>query len=70
MCMKVDEDRCVGCGLCEENLPFLVEMGRHYAVLKLNEIPDDYIEAVQEAIGDCPTGALSLQEYKDPLSKA
>ena len=70
MRIKVDEDKCVGCGLCEENLPFLVEMGRYYAVPKLSEVPNEYIESVQEAIRDCPTGALSLQDYKDPLSSA
>ena len=70
MRIKIDEDRCVGCGLCEENLPFLVEMGRHYAVPKLDEVPDEYVDAVIEAIGDCPAGALSLQEHRDPLSKA
>ena len=70
MRIKVDEELCVGCGLCEESLPILIEMGRHYAVLKLSQIPDEYLEAVREATGDCPVSALSLQNEDGRLSSA
>ena len=62
MQLKVDEDLCVGCGLCEENLPSLIEMGRHFAQLKQTRVRGSHMSLVIETIKDCPAGALSLRE--------
>lgn len=62
----VDETRCVGCGLCEETLPALFEMGRYVARVKVRRIPDDAAEAVLETVSDCPAEALSVDTSASP----
>ena len=61
--MKVDPEKCTGCGLCIKNCPFKCwEMGE-------NDIPklkDDYAcFSCSNCMVSCPTGAMSMsQPYK------
>ena len=50
----VNDDACIGCGLCTNIAPAVFELndvGKAYAL--------DTAEAVQEAIDACPTAAIS-----------
>ena len=62
MHIEVDRSKCIGCGLCEEHLLELIEMGRHVAVLKQNRIPAGDEERAKTAVQDCPSGALRVTE--------
>lgn len=59
-----DLDLCVGAGMCARIAPHLfdqdVEDGR--VVLLESEVSPEAIEAAQEAVDCCPSGALSLAE--------
>lgn len=65
MKVKLDKKLCVGCGLCEENLPELFSTGDYTAELKDIEIPDELLKKIKETIEDCPTDAISISETSD-----
>lgn len=57
--IKIDEDRCNGCGICVE--------GCHEGALRLIDgkarmISDLYCDGLGACIGDCPVGAIELEE--------
>ncbi|MCK4352272.1 ferredoxin [candidate division WOR-3 bacterium] len=69
MKVKIDEEKCTGCGICESLCPDIFEMVRHdlhhgveddIAKVKTPE-PDD-IECVKEAVESCPGEAIILEE--------
>ena len=57
----VDDQMCVGTGLCEATAPDLFEIGDDGLshVLK-DEVPTELVAAAREAAQNCPTRALSL----------
>jgi len=62
MKVKVDSAKCTGIGLCEMTAPTVYELGDDGQSHLLKEEPSaDEISAVQEAVANCPTGALSIE---------
>ena len=62
--MKIDIDltKCSGMGLCEVAAPFIFEVGEDgQAHLIAEPVTKDDDAAVEEAVRNCPTMALSLQ---------
>lgn len=57
----VDDQTCVGTGICEATAPDLFEIGDDGIshVLK-DEVPPDLVAAAREAAQNCPTRALTL----------
>lgn len=56
----VDEDACIGCGLCAETCPavfFLREDG--LAEAKAGAVPEEEESAAEAAKDGCPTGAIA-----------
>ena len=62
MKIKLEKELCVGCGLCEENVPELFSTGDYTADLKSEDVPERLEKAVLETIEDCPTDAISISE--------
>ena len=62
MKVKLDKELCIGCGLCEENLPEIFITGDYTAELKKTDVPDEMREKLEETIEDCPTDAISIDE--------
>ena len=60
MKIKLDTDLCVGCGLCEENIPELFSTGDYTAELKKEEAAEELRKKLEETIEDCPAGAISI----------
>jgi ferredoxin len=63
MKVKVDPTKCSGIGLCEMSAPTVYEVGDDGQSHVLKEQPSaDEMPAVEEAVANCPTGALSIAE--------
>jgi len=58
MALKVDHDLCTGCGLCAQICPEVFEMGDDgYSHVITGA--DETLPCVDEAIDQCPVGAIS-----------
>ena len=56
--VKVDKDKCIGCGACSATCPEVFEMGDDgKAEVKANAKKD--AKCIKEAIQNCPVEAIS-----------
>ena len=63
MTVRVDTTKCSGIGMCEMTAPAVFEVGDDGQVMVLDAHPGAAeLDAVREAISNCPTGALSMVE--------
>lgn len=58
MKVKVDESVCIGCGACGAICPEVFEVDGVANVI-VDEIKEEDIENVKDAIEGCPVGAIS-----------
>lgn len=59
----VDRTKCTGIGLCEMTAPAVFEVGDDgQAHSLLSELAEQDVVAAQEAVANCPTGALSIEQ--------
>jgi len=56
--VKVDKNKCVGCGLCVASCPENFKMG---ADGKAEAIKKEAAPCAQEAADNCPVGAISIK---------
>jgi len=58
----VDYDKCTGLGICESLAPDFFEVNDDGDLVQLREdITDDELQAVEEAVAGCPTEALTIE---------
>ena len=63
MKIKVAEDLCIGCGICEGIAPEVFSLETEpYAVVLLDPIPEEFKDAVREAAEACPESAIEIEE--------
>lgn len=63
MAVRVDTTKCSGIGMCEMTAPTVFEVGEDGQSRVLDAHPGAAeLDAVREAISNCPTGALSIVE--------
>ena len=55
--IKVDQEKCIGCGLCAGNAPENFVMN---ADGKAEAISQEVNDAAKEAAADCPVEAISI----------
>lgn len=57
----VNRDKCVGIGMCEAIAPAVFEVGDDGQThLLVDEIADEDVTAVQQAVLECPTESLTI----------
>lgn len=62
-CVTVDFDKCTGLGICESLAPAFFEVDDAGDLVLLREdITDDQLQEVEEAVNGCPTEALQIVE--------
>ena len=57
----IDEEACIGCGLCAETCSEVFEMKDDKAVAKMDEVPDNLADACREAAEECPVEAIQVE---------
>ena len=62
--VKVDKEKCIGCGLCISLVPEVFEMGEDgKSNVKMPEVKDEnLINEVKRAAESCPTQAIIIEE--------
>jgi len=55
--VKVDDDKCIGCGLCAGRCPETFQMNLDG---KSEVVKDEVTPCAKEAAADCPAGAISV----------
>lgn len=58
----VDEDACVGCGLCVDACPGVFEMDGDIAKVIVDEVPENDADACSEAAEACPVEAIKVED--------
>lgn len=58
----VDEDLCIGCGLCADTCPDIFEIVDDKSIVRVSEVPKTYEDLVKEARDNCPVDAISIEE--------
>ena len=62
MTVKVDLPKCRGIGLCEMTAPTVFEVGDDGKSHIVEQPSDDERAAVEEAVTNCPTEALAIED--------
>lgn len=62
MKIHIDEDRCTGHGVCEGLAEDIFEVGDDGLAHVLHDPSEDRREVVEQAVQQCPTLAISLEE--------
>jgi ferredoxin len=55
--VKVDQNKCIGCGLCTSICPEVFELGKNGKSTVKNT--KSKAKCIKEAIASCPVGAIS-----------
>jgi len=58
----IDEENCIGCGLCADTCPEVFEMNDEKARMKMDDIPDNLAETCREAAENCPVEAIQIED--------
>ena len=58
--VRIDEELCTGCGLCEESCPdiFKMDEDKDIAILIKTDYDEYDEECIQEALESCPSEAI------------
>jgi ferredoxin len=58
----VDQDECIGCGVCIEMCPEVFTWNDdEKAVAYTNPVPEDVQQTCQEAADSCPSEAITIE---------
>ncbi len=59
---KVDQDTCIGCGMCVSICPQIFEMDDDIgkAVATSNDISDNDMDCAKDAENSCPVSAITI----------
>jgi ferredoxin len=63
MIVKIDEDLCIACGICEQICPkaFAMNESNDLALVIAYEEELEYIDCVEEAANSCPVAAIIIE---------
>jgi ferredoxin len=56
----VDQEKCIGCGLCAQVAPDVYEMQGDKAIVLSDNIPDDKADDAKNGADQCPVQAIEI----------
>lgn len=60
----INQDLCIGDGICEDLCPEVFELRDDGLAYVINEEPDESLwPSLKEAVDECPTDAIVLESY-------
>lgn len=60
---KIDQDTCIGCGLCPSIAPDVYELGDSGKAHEMSDVvPEGSESSAQEAADSCPVSAITVDE--------
>jgi len=62
MKVRIDKELCTACELCVDTCPEVFKMKDDIAVVILEKIPPELLDAVREAAEECPAEATIIEE--------
>ncbi len=63
MRVVVDEDLCLGCGICEGLAPEVFSLANEpFAEVLVDPVPEEFEDAVRESAEECPEMAIEIIE--------
>lgn len=69
MRVKIDNEKCIGCGLCEEILPEVFTVGMFRARVLRPQLRPAEEEAALSAALNCPARAISFLDDDEELGE-
>ena len=57
----VDQEICIGCGVCAQVAPEVYEMQGDKAVVVAEDIAEDKVDSAKEGADQCPVDAISVE---------
>ena len=64
MKVKVNKDICIGCGACAATCNEVFEV-EDAVELKMEEVPEELEEAVEDAAAGCPVLAIEIEKDEE-----
>ena len=61
MKVKVNEETCVGCGLCENTCPEIFQMKDDKAIVKKETVPAEQEDSCKQSKEECPVDAIIIE---------
>jgi ferredoxin len=61
MKVTVDQESCIGCGLCAETCPEVFDMTDDKARVRSDDVPETLSESCREAGDACPVEAIRIE---------
>lgn len=57
----VDQETCIGCGLCPQVCPEVFRMEGDKAIAYTDPVPAEYQDGAKEAAEQCPVNAITIE---------
>lgn len=58
----VDQEGCVGCGLCADTCPEVFEMDESVAKVIVETVPEENADSCREAASACPVEVITVTD--------